>query len=257
MSLDLDAPAVTPTPESDPRRTTSWLPGRADIRYGGDYNPEQWPREVWLEDIALMKQAGINLVSVGIFSWALLEPREGEYDFTFLDDILGLLHDAGIDVDLATPTTVPPAWFWSAYPDSHPVTREGLTLGRGSRGMVSPSSPDYRRAATAITEKLAERYGRHPAVVLWHVHNEYGAPISDDYGVHSVRAFRAWLQTRYGTLDALNAAWGTLFWGQTYGEWTDIDAPASRPRSSTRRSGSTSRGSPPTPCSPATSPNAT
>ena len=225
MSLDLDAPAITPTPESEPRRTTSWLPGRADIRYGGDYNPEQWPREVWLEDIALMKQAGINLVSVGIFSWALLEPREGEYDFTFLDDILGLLHDAGIDVDLATPTTVPPAWFWTAYPDSHPVTREGLTLGRGSRGMVSPSSPDYRRAATAITEKLAERYATHPAVVLWHVHNEYGAPISDDYGVHSVRAFRAWLKTRYGTLEALNAAWGTLFWGQTYGEWTDIDAP--------------------------------
>lgn len=218
MSLELDA---RPTPQA----TTTWLPGRADLRYGGDYNPEQWPREVWLEDIALMKQAGVNLVSVGIFSWALLEPREGEYDFGFLDDLLGLLHDADIDVDLATPTTVPPAWFWKAYPDSHPVTRDGVTLGRGSRGMVSPSSPDYRRAALAITERLAERYANHPAVVLWHVHNEYGAPISEDYGPHSVLAFRTWLEEKYVTLDALNEAWGTRFWGQTYGEWDEIDVP--------------------------------
>jgi beta-galactosidase len=222
MSLELETP---PAAQPGEQTGASRVPGRAEIRYGGDYNPEQWPRETWLEDIALMEQSGVNLVSVGIFSWALLEPREGEYDFTFLDDIIGLLHEAGIDVDLATPTTVPPAWFWAAYPESHPVTREGTVLGRGSRGMVSPSSPEYRRAATAITEQLAKRYGQHPAVVMWHVHNEYGAPISEDYGPHSVVAFRRWLQARYGTLDALNAAWGTLFWGQVYGEWEHIDAP--------------------------------
>jgi len=222
MSLELDTPPAH-QPATQPE--DSRVPGRSEIRYGGDYNPEQWPRETWLEDISLMKRSGVNLVSVGIFSWALLEPREGEYDFTFLDDIVRLLHEAGIDVDLATPTTVPPAWFWAAYPESHPVTREGLTLGRGSRGMVSPSSPEYRRAATAITEQLARRYGQHPAVVMWHVHNEYGAPISEDYGPHSVAAFRRWLQARYGTLDAVNAAWGTLFWGQVYGEWEHIDAP--------------------------------
>ena len=222
MTTEFETPADAAPAEATRAR---WIPGRGDLRYGGDYNPEQWPREVWLEDIALMRDAGINLVSVGIFAWALIEPREGDYDFAFLDDILGLLHEAGIDVDLATPTTVPPAWFWKKYPQAHPVTREGLTLGWGSRGMVSPSSPEYRRAAAAVTEQLAARYSRHPAVVLWHVHNEYGAPISEDYSAYSVAAFQSWLQRRYSTLEALNAAWGTLFWGQTYGEWDEIDAP--------------------------------
>lgn len=202
-----------------------WIPGTAALRYGGDYNPEQWSREVWVEDIALMREAGVNLVSVGIFSWVLLEPREGEYDFSFLDDLIGLLGDAGIDVDLGTPTAAPPAWFWTKYPEAHPVMRDGTRLGFGSRGMVSPSSPDYRRAATGITEQLARRYAQNPTVVMWHIHNEYGAPISDSYDDNSVAAFRSWLRTRYGTLDALNTAWGTTFWGQSYGEWNEIDAP--------------------------------
>lgn len=215
-------------PLHSPARKTAapvWMSGRTALRYGGDYNPEQWPRDVWLEDIALMKQAGINLVSIGIFSWVLLEPREGEYEFEWLDEIMNLLAEAGIDVDLGTPTAAPPAWFWKKYPPAHPVTRDGIALGGGSRGMVSPSSPEYRRAATAITEQLARRYASHPALVLWHVHNEYGAPVSESYDDYSVAAFRAWLQARYGTLDALNEAWGTTFWGQRYGEWDEIDAP--------------------------------
>jgi beta-galactosidase len=202
-----------------------WIDGDTRLRYGGDYNPEQWPREVWLEDIELMKQAGINMVSIGIFSWVLIEPREGKYDFSFLDDIIALLASAGIDVDLGTPTAAPPAWFWKKYPDAHPVTREGVTLGGGSRGMLSPSSPDYRRAAAAVTEQLARRYGGHPAVKMWHVHNEYGAPVSESYDAHSVTAFQNWLQRRYESLDVLNEAWGTTFWGQRYGEWNEIDAP--------------------------------
>jgi beta-galactosidase len=217
-------PIQTPTPVTSPAMQRL-LQAATGIRYGGDYNPEQWPRATWLEDIELMKQAGINLVSVAIFAWGILEPREGEYDFSQLDDIITLLHEAGIDVDLATPTAAPPAWFWKKYPDSRPVTRDGITLGNGSRGMVSPSSPDYRRAAAAITEQLARRYANHPALVLWHVHNEYGAPISDSYDDHSVAAFRRWLQTRHGTLQALNESWGTTFWGQVYGEWDEIDAP--------------------------------
>ncbi|MFJ6455293.1 beta-galactosidase [Paenarthrobacter sp. NPDC091669] len=218
MTDVLQAPATQPA-------LAPWVQRPAGLCYGGDYNPEQWPREVWVEDIALMKEAGINLVSIGIFSWVLLEPREGEYDFEWLDHLMDLLADAGISVDLGTPTAAPPAWFWKKYPHARPVTRDGVTLGNGSRGMASPSSPEYRRAATNITEQLARRYASHPALVLWHVHNEYGAPVSDSYDQNSVLAFRDWLRHRYGTLDALNQAWGTLFWGQKYGAWDEIDAP--------------------------------
>lgn len=215
---------VPAAPNAHPEEL-SWPGGTKQLRYGGDYNPEQWPRETWLEDIALMQEADINLVSIGIFSWALLEPREGEFDFSFLDDILDLLSDADIDVDLGTPTAAPPAWFWKKYPLARPVTRDGVTLGHGSRGMGSPSSPDYRRCAARITTELARRYANHPAVRMWHIHNEYGAPVSECYSESSAAAFRAWLQKRYRTLESLNDAWGTTFWGQRYAEWDEIDAP--------------------------------
>ena len=203
----------------------SWPAGARTLKYGGDYNPEQWPRETWVEDIRLMRDAGVNLVSIGIFSWALIEPREGEFDFTYLDDIMTMLADAGIDVDLGTPTAAPPAWFWARHPEAHPVLRDGTVLGAGSRGMASPSSPAYRRAVASVTGRLAARYAGHPALRMWHVHNEYGAPVSESYDEASVAAFRLWLERRYGTLERLNTAWGTTFWGQRYGRWDEIDAP--------------------------------
>lgn len=219
------APVVRPVgPTFD-----GWLSGMEGLVYGGDYNPEQWPEEVWAEDVALMREAGVNLVSVGIFSWALLEPRQGEFDFAWLDRVIDLLQANGIKVDLGTPTASPPAWFFHAHPDARVVTREGTVLGFGSRGMASPSHPAYRAAAERITTELATRYGKHPAVVLWHVHNEYGAPVSEDYSVASQTAFRLWLRRRYGTLEALNAAWGTRFWGQVYGEWAHVGVPAATP----------------------------
>ncbi|MFJ6701528.1 MULTISPECIES: beta-galactosidase [unclassified Streptomyces] len=203
-------------------RTLS-VPG---IVYGGDYNPEQWPEEVWAEDVRLMREAGVNMVSVGIFSWALLEPSEGVLDFSRTDRILGLLHENGIAVDLATPTAAPPAWFFRAHPQALPVDRDGRTLSYGSRQTFCPSSPAYRAASLKITAALAERYASHPAVTMWHVHNEYGCHNAACYCDTSAESFRRWLRARYGDdLAALNHAWGTAFWSQWYYAWDEILPP--------------------------------
>ncbi|MDB1087708.1 beta-galactosidase [Streptomyces sp. ACA25] len=199
------------------------------LAYGGDYNPEQWPEEVWSEDVALMREAGVTMVSVGIFSWARLEPRDGEYDFGWLDRILAMLHEAGIRVDLATPTVVPPAWFYRAHPEALPVSREGVRWEFGSRGAICHSSPAYQEAAARITRALAERYAGHPALAMWHVHNEYGVPVLECYCETSAAHFRRWLHARHGTLDRLNEAWGTAFWGQAYGDWEEIQPPRLTP----------------------------
>ena len=195
------------------------------IAYGGDYNPEQWPEEVWAEDVRLMREAGVNMVSVNIFAWALLEPREGEYDFTRLDTILALLHENGIAADLATPTAAPPAWFFRQHPQALPVDRDGRRLSYGSRQTFCPSSPAYREAALRIARVLGERYADHPAVVMWHIHNEYGCHNAECYCDASAEAFRVWLRSRYGDLETLNHAWGTAFWSQWYYDWDEIIPP--------------------------------
>jgi len=195
------------------------------LAYGGEYTPEQWPEEVWEQDVTLMREARVTLVSVGIFSWGMLEPRPGEYEFGWLDKVLGLLHGAGIAVDLGTPTAAPPPWFLHLHPEARPVTRDGLLLGGGSRQAYCPSSPAYAAAAAGITRQLARRYGAHPAVVLWHVNNEYGAPLGECYCAASAAAFRSWLRDRYGDLDTLNDHWGGTFWSNRYGEWDEIDVP--------------------------------
>lgn len=199
------------------------LPG---IAYGGDYNPEQWPEEVWAEDMRLMREAGVTMVSVGIFSWALLEPSEGVYDFTLLDRVLDLLHTHGIAADLATPTAAPPAWFFRAHPEALPEDRDGRRLSYGSRQTFCPSSPAYRRAALRMAGELARRYANHPAVAMWHVHNEYGCHNAECHCDTSAEAFRGWLRMRYGNdLASLNDAWGTTFWSQWYYDWDEILPP--------------------------------
>ncbi len=204
-------------------------PSIPHILYGGDYNPEQWPEDVWHEDARLMREAGVNLVTVGVFSWALLEPRPGEYDFGWLDRVLDLLHDHGVGVDLATATASPPPWLARLHPESLPVTRDGVTLWPGARQQYCPSSQAYREAAAALVRQLATRYREHPALVMWHINNEYGCHVPACYCDASAAAFRAWLRTRYSTIDALNAAWGTAFWSQQYADWGEINPPRSAP----------------------------
>ncbi|MGV9454432.1 beta-galactosidase [Streptomyces sp. NPDC003635] len=195
------------------------------VAYGGDYNPEQWPREVWREDVRLMREAGVNLVTVGVFSWSRIQPRPDTYDWSLHDEVLELLHAGGIAVDLATPTAAPPPWFTRRHPDARPVTASGTPLAHGSRQVFCPSSPAYAQAADALVTELAARYGDHPAVALWHVHNEWGNHNALCYCDTSADAFRVWLQERYKTLEAVNDAWGTDFWSQRYGDWDEIDPP--------------------------------
>jgi beta-galactosidase len=205
-------------------------PHNGRLCFGADYNPEQWPTETWREDVALMREAGVTMATVGVFSWAALQPAPGEYRFDWLDEVLDLLHAGGIAVDLATATAAPPPWFSAAYPQSLPVDRDGRRLTYGSRQAYCPSSPDYRAAALDLVRALASRYAQHPALALWHINNEYGCHVSRCYCDTSAAAFRDWLLARYDKdLDALNAAWGTAFWSQRYTEWSQVQPPRATP----------------------------
>jgi beta-galactosidase len=205
------------------------LPQLGGIAYGGDYNPEQWPESTWAEDVRLMTEAGVNLVTVGVFSWTRLQQGPGQLTAGWLDRILELLADAGIQVDLATATASPPAWLIAAHPEILPVTADGTRLSFGSRQHYCPSSPAYRAAAVDLARRLAERYADHPAVAMWHIGNEYGCHVSACYCETSAAAFRDWLQARYGDLEKLNDAWGGAVWSQDYGDWDQIQPPRVTP----------------------------
>ncbi|TQM81290.1 beta-galactosidase [Saccharothrix saharensis] len=210
---------------------TTWPTRVRGLAWGADYNPEQWPEDVWDDDVELMRRAGVNLVSVAIFSWALLEVEEGRYEFGWLDRVLDRLHAGGIRVDLATATAAPPPWLTTAYPEVLPETADGVRLSHGSRQSYCPSSPVYRAKAVALARALAERYRDHPAPAAWHVNNEYGCHVPRCYCDRCAVAFRAWLRARHGTLDALNEAWGTAFWSQHYTSWEQILPPRATPTS--------------------------
>ncbi|NUO42238.1 MAG: beta-galactosidase [Streptomyces sp.] len=195
------------------------------LAFGADYNPEQWPREVWEEDVRLMREAGVTVVSVAIFSWARLQPTADSWDFGWLDEVMDLLHAGGIGVDLATATASPPPWLTTAHPEILPVTATGETLWPGARQHWRPTSPVFREHALRLVREMATRYADHPALVAWHVSNELGCHNVYDYSDDAAHAFRDWLRARYGTLDALNHAWGTAFWSQRYSAWEQILPP--------------------------------
>ncbi len=195
------------------------------ILLGCDYNPEQWPREVWVDDIALMRELGVGIVAINIFGWADINPAKGVYDFDGLDTIIGLLHAAGIRVNLGTGTASAPPWLTTLHPEILPAASDGTTRYPGGRQAWCPSSPVFRAYALELTTRVAERYGQHPAVALWHVSNELGCHNALCYCGTTADAFRAWLEARYETLDALNSAWGTSFWSQRYSGWDQILTP--------------------------------
>lgn len=199
--------------------------GSRRLGYGADYNPEQWPREVWEEDVRLMREAGVNIVSLAIFSWARLQPTSESWDFGWLDEVMDLLHAGGIGVDLATATASPPPWLTTEHPEILPVTATGETVWPGARQHWRPTSPVFRTHALRLVREMATRYADHPALVAWHVSNELGCHNIYDYSDDAALAFRDWLRHRYTTLDALNHAWGTNFWSQHYSEWDQILPP--------------------------------
>jgi len=202
-----------------------WSEGRPGLAFGADYNPEQWPAEVRAEDVRLMRQAGVTLVSVGIFSWGLLEPEPDRYEFDWLDAVLDDLHAAGIGVALATATASEPAWFAQRFPGALRVDADGRRAVFGSRQSWCPSSCEYRDRSLRLVEALATRYGSHPALRLWHVSNELGCHNPHCFCDTSAAAFRAWTSARYGSIDALNTAWATAFWSQHYTSFEQIQAP--------------------------------
>ena len=199
------------------------------ILYGGDYNPDQWPENVWTEDVRLMQEAGVNLMSLAIFSWSRLEPVSGTYEFDWLDRIMDMLHEGGIFVDLATATASPPPWMSLEHPEMLPVTADGVRLWHGGRQHYCPSSQAYRSGSKRLVEALAERYAKHPALAMWHIGNEYGCHVAACYCDISAAAFRAWLRERYGSIEDLNRAWGTDFWSQRYSGWEEVIPPRRTP----------------------------
>lgn len=192
------------------------------IWYGGDYNPEQWDKEIMNEDLRMFKLSGIDVATLNVFSWALSQPNEDTYDFAWLDEIIDRLYENGTYVCLATSTGAHPAWMARKYPDVLRVDFEGRKRKFGGRHNSCPNSPTYRKYSERIAEKLAERYKDHPAVLIWHVSNEYGGYCYCD---HCADGFRNWLQKRYTTLETLNKVWNTGFWGHTFYDWEEIVPP--------------------------------
>lgn len=195
------------------------------LLHGGDYNPDQWMDrpDILAEDIRLMKLAGVNAVSLGIFAWSALEPEEGRYEFDFFDSVIDALHKNGIHVLLATPSGARPAWMAQKYPEVLRVMPDRQRILYAHRHNHCFTSPIYREKIRAMNTALAQHYKNHPAIIAWHVSNEYGGECHCEL---CQQAFREWLKKKYnGDLTLLNQQWWTSFWSHTYTSWEQIESP--------------------------------
>lgn len=227
VQIHTGKPAVpTATPNRQPFAWPKLLTenGRG-IAFGGDYNPDQWSEETWDDDVRLMKKAGVNTVALAIFSWDRIQPQENRWDFGWLDRIIDKLGKAGIATDLASATATAPLWLYEKHPEVLPCDKFGHQVNAGSRQSWSPTSPVFKEYALTLCRKLAERYGSNPYVTAWHMGNEYGWNNREDYSDNALEAFRAWCRRKYGTIDALNQAWGTTFWGQEMNDFDEVLIP--------------------------------
>jgi beta-galactosidase len=199
------------------------LPTTSKVSFGGDYNPEQWPEEVWDQDYRLFDTARIDTVTLGVFDWALTQPAPDVYDFSMLDRIVERAGAQGRNICLATGTGAHPAWLARAFPE---VTRTDFSGRRhrfGQRHNSCPSSPVFRQMSTELARRIARRYADNPSIVAWHVGNEFGGACYCDL---CAAAFRDWLRKRYDGLERLNAAWYTTFWSHTFTDWEEIEPPS-------------------------------
>ncbi|MCX8000212.1 MAG: beta-galactosidase, partial [Leptospiraceae bacterium] len=194
--------------------------------FGVDYYPEQWTEKDWDEDISYMKDLGFSTVRLAEFAWAMFEPKEGKFDFSFFDKIIDKFHKSNFQVILGTPTATFPPWLYRKYPDIVQVTKNGIVRVIGTRRQASFHSDNYLKAADRIVTALAKHYGTHPAVVGWQIDNEPGHEGSDlDYSANSLKKFREWLKVKYKTIQNLNESWGNRFWGVLYSSFEEIPIP--------------------------------
>ena len=192
------------------------------ILYGGDYNPNQWPKEIWQQDMTYFKDAHINSATINVFSWAKIQPAEDTYYFDELDEIVEMLSKENYDIVLATSTGAMPAWLYKKYPEVARTDYFGRHHKFGQRHNHCPNSLVFQKYAKALVEKLAERYAHNPHVTCWHISNEYGG---ECYCENCEKAFRVWLKNKYGTIEAVNKAWNMEFWGHTVYDWDEIVLP--------------------------------
>ena len=196
------------------------------MQLGVCYYPEHWPETVWAEDAQRMRDMGVSIVRIAEFAWSRIEPEPGRFDWAWLDRAIETLHAQGLKLVMCTPTATPPKWLVDAHPEILPVGADGRVRGFGSRRHYCFSSPVYRLESQRITRAIGERYGQHPAVVAWQTDNEYGCHDTVlSYSEAARQGFRRWLHTRYGTIDALNTAWGTVFWSQELRHFGEVELP--------------------------------